>query len=69
MEAIIGLIFGILIGAVFSGAIIWLIGKMNLGLSVDNFGWAMLAGLFKAARAGGVVFSQIGTAFAVRLGH
>ena len=46
MEAIVGLIIGILIAAVISGAIIWLVSKLNVGLSVDNFGWAMLAGLF-----------------------
>jgi putative membrane protein len=46
MEAIVGLVIGILIGAVISGAIIWIVSKLNMGLSVDNFGWAMLAGLF-----------------------
>lgn len=46
MEAIIGLTIGILISAVASGVIIWLVSKLNIGLSVDGFGWAMLAGLF-----------------------
>lgn len=46
MEVIVGLVIGILISAVVSGFIIWLVGKFNIGLSVDNFGWAMLAGLF-----------------------
>ena len=46
MEMIIGLVLGILIGAVISGFIIWLVSKFNIGLSVDNFGWAMVAGLF-----------------------
>lgn len=45
MEAIIGLIIGALIGAVIAGALLWVISKLGLGLSVDNFGWAMLAGL------------------------
>ena len=49
MEAIIGLIIGILIAAVISGVIIWLVSKLNIGLSVDSFGWAMLAGLFIGA--------------------
>ena len=35
MEAVVGLIIGILIAAVFSGLIIWLVGKFNVGLSVD----------------------------------
>ena len=46
MEVFIGLVIGILIGAVISGAIIWIVSKFNMGLSVDNFGWAMVAGLF-----------------------
>jgi len=46
MEAIVGLVIGTLIGAVISGAIIWVVSKLKMGLSVDNFGWAMLAGLF-----------------------
>ena len=46
MEVIIGLVLGVLIGALISGFIIWLVSKFNIGLSVDNFGWAMLAGLF-----------------------
>ena len=46
MEAIVGLIIGILIAAVFSGVIIWLVSKLNVGLSVNSFGLAMLAGLF-----------------------
>lgn len=49
MEAIVGLIIGILIAAVISGVIIWLVSKLNIGLSVNSFGWAMLAGLFIGA--------------------
>lgn len=45
MEVLIGLVIGILIAAVISGFIIWVVGKLNLGLKVDSFGWAMLAGL------------------------
>jgi len=45
MELIIGLVLGIAIGAVISGAMIWLLSKLNIGLKVDNFGWAMLAGI------------------------
>jgi len=46
MEVVVGLVIGILIGTVISGAIIWIVSKLNMGISVDNFGWAMLAGLF-----------------------
>ena len=45
METIIGLIIGVAIAAVISGAIVWIVGKLGLGLEVDNFGWAMLAGV------------------------
>ncbi len=45
MEELIGIIIGIAISAVVSGLIIWIVSKLNLGLQVDNFGWAMLAGL------------------------
>jgi len=43
--ALVGLVLGVLIAAVVSGVIIWLVGKLNIGLTVKNFGWAMLAGL------------------------
>ena len=43
MEAFIGFIIEPLIAAVLSGVIIWLVGKLNVGLSVNSFGWAMLA--------------------------
>ena len=39
MDALIGAVIGILLSAIVSGAIIWIIGKLNLGLHVDNFGW------------------------------
>ena len=45
MEAIIGLVIGIIIAALISGAVLWLVSKMGLGLSVAGFGSAMIAGL------------------------
>ena len=45
MEVIVGLIIAILLSAVISGFVIWVVSKLNLGLHVDSFGWAMLAGL------------------------
>ena len=45
MEALVGIIIGISISAVVSGLIIWVVSKLNLGLQVENFWWAMLAGL------------------------
>ena len=44
-EVLVGAVLGILIGAVIAGAVIWIIGKLKLGLEVANFGWAMLAGV------------------------
>ena len=45
MEVFIGAIIGIAIGAVISGTLIWIVGKLGIGLTVKSFGWAMLAGL------------------------
>ena len=45
MGAALGLVIGILLAAVVSGVVIWIVGKLNMGLKVDNFGWAMLSGL------------------------
>jgi len=45
MEVAIGLIFGILIGALISGAVLWVVSKLGLGLTVAGFGSAMIAGL------------------------
>ncbi len=45
MGAAIGLIIGIFLAAVVSGFVIWIVSKFNMGLKVDNFGWAMLSGV------------------------
>ena len=45
MATFVGLVIGIILAAVISGFIIWVVSKLNLGLRVENFGWAMLAGL------------------------
>lgn len=44
MEAIIGIIVGVVLSAVIAGVIIWTVSKLNLGLHVESFGWAMAAG-------------------------
>lgn len=43
--AIFGLIIGLLIGAFFSGFIIWIVGRMGLGIEVNGFGTAFIAAL------------------------
>ena len=42
---IVGAIIGILIGALFSGLIIWIVGKLGLGLEVSGFGPAFVAAI------------------------
>lgn len=43
--SILGLIIGILIAAVINGILIWIVGKLGLGLEVDGFGPAFIAAL------------------------
>ena len=42
---IAGVIIGILIGALFTGLIIWIVGKLGLGLEVSGFGPAFIAAI------------------------
>lgn len=42
---IVEAIIGILIGALFSGLIIWIVGKLGLGLEVSGFGAAFIAAI------------------------
>ena len=42
---IIGVIIGILIGSLFTGLIIWVVGKLGLGLEVSGFGPAFIAAI------------------------
>ena len=42
---IVGLIIGILIGALVSALVIWVVGKLGLGIEVDSFGPAFIAAL------------------------
>jgi putative membrane protein len=41
----IGLLFGALLGALVSAVIIWIVGKLGLGMEVDGFGPALLTGI------------------------
>lgn len=48
MEAVgglIGLLIGVVIGGLIGGVIIWIVGKLNLGLEVDGFGPAFIAAI------------------------
>ena len=42
---IVGLIIGILIGALLSAVIIWIVGRLGIGIEVDGFGPAIIAAL------------------------
>ena len=46
---IVGIILGALIGAVFSGLIIWIVGKLGLGIEVNGFKPAFVAAIAIAA--------------------
>lgn len=63
---LLGTILGILIGALFAGVIIWIVGRLGLGLEVDGFGPAFIAGIVIAI-LGGVV-SWLGAAMGTSLG-
>lgn len=45
---IIGLIIGILLGTLVSGFVIWIVGKLRLGLEVNGFGAAFVAAIIIA---------------------
>ena len=42
---LIGVVIGILLGALVSGLIIWIVGKLGVGLEVDGFGAAYIAAI------------------------
>lgn len=45
---LLALILGILIGVVFNALVIWVVGKLNLGLRVSGFGGAIMAAIIIA---------------------
>jgi len=63
---VIGALIGVVIGGLFSGLIIWGVGKFGLGLEVDGFGSAFIAAIVIAIVGGlinwllGVVGISIG---------
>ncbi len=50
--SILGAIVGILIAAAIGGLVIWIVGKLGLGLEVDGFGPAFIAAIIIAVVAG-----------------
>lgn len=41
--SIVGIIIGALVGAIFSGFVLWIVGKLGWGIEVDGFGPAYIA--------------------------
>ena len=64
--SILGLILGIVIAALFSAVVIWIVGKLGLGLTVSGFGAAFIAGIVIAV-VGGLVTWLLG-AFGITIG-
>ena len=52
--SIIGLLIGVVIGALISGFVIWVVSKLGLGLEVDGFGSAFIAAIIIAI-VGGII--------------
>ncbi|MCQ1535652.1 hypothetical protein FTO70_08165 [Methanosarcina sp. KYL-1] len=57
-----GLILGILIGTLFAALIIWIVGKLGMGIEVDGFGPAFIAAIFIAVLSNVIiwVWNQLG---------
>jgi len=51
---IVGLLIGVVIGALISGVVIWIVSKLGLGLEVDGFGSAFIAAIIIAV-VGGII--------------
>ena len=51
---IVGLLIGVVIGALISGFVIWIVSKLGLGLEVDGFGSAFIAAIIIAV-VGGII--------------
>ena len=54
--SILGAIVGIVIGALFMGLIIWIVGKLGLGLEVSGFGAAFIAAIVIAVVSGVIMW-------------
>lgn len=46
--SIVGLLIGVVVGALISGFVIWIVSKLGLGLEVDGFGSAFIAAIIIA---------------------
>jgi putative membrane protein len=73
--SIVALLVGIVIGALISGIVIWIVGKLGLGLEVSGFGAAFIAAIIIAVVSGlvnwllGALHITIGGGFLGALVH
>lgn len=59
MGSFLGLLIAVVIGALISGFVIWIVGRLGLGLEVDGFGSAFLAAIVIAI-VGGIITWLLG---------
>lgn len=57
MSGLLGLLLAIAIVGIFSGFVIWILGKLGLGLKVDNFAVAFITAIIIAVVAGMITFA------------
>ena len=65
---IIGLAIGVLLTAIFSSILIWVVGLLGLGLEVDGFGPALVAGVAIALVGGAITWALMALGIRIRSG-
>ena len=66
--SIIGLAIGVLLTAIFSGILIWVVGLLGLGLTVDGFGPALVAGIAIALVGGAITWGLMALGIRIQSG-
>jgi len=65
---VIGLAIGVLLTALFSSILIWVVGLLGLGLAVDGFGPALVAGIAIALVGGAITWVLMTLGIRIRSG-
>ena len=63
-----GLAIAVLLTALISGILIWIVGKLGLGLEVDGFGPALVAGITIALVGGAVTWAMMALGIRIKSG-
>jgi putative membrane protein len=65
MGGFLAVVVGVLLAALFGGLVIWIVGKLGLGLAVDGFGPAYIAAIVIALLNGVIAWllSTLGISF------